>query len=68
MPSIFEGVDWTDMTEQEQVAKAIRDTMWKATRPCPSQAYIDSLPLTPMNLAAADAAIEALDRARGVLQ
>jgi hypothetical protein len=28
---------------------------------------IDSLPLTPLNLAAADAAIEALDRARGMV-
>lgn len=54
------------MTEQEQVARAIRDAMWKGIRPCPSQPYIDSLPLTPLNLAAADAAIEALDRARGV--
>ena len=66
------SVDWTDMTEIERVAKAIRDAKWQMIHPTkwsrkaapPSQAYADTLPLTKQNLAAAEAAIKALDEFR----
>jgi hypothetical protein len=56
--------DWTDMTALERVAKAIRDTEWSFCRTPPSRDYADSLPLTKMNLASAEAAIAELDRIR----
>lgn len=56
--------DWTDMTDIERVAKAIRDVEWQFSKPAPSQAYADSLPLTPMNLAAGKAALAVMEEMR----
>ena len=58
--------DWADMTEVEQVAKAIRDAEWAFIKPAPKQEYVDTLPLTRMNLTAAEAAIRALDEMRAM--
>jgi hypothetical protein len=58
------AVDWTDMSEVEEVAKAIRDTAWRFHEPAPSQAYIDTLPLTPCNLACGAAALARIDQLR----
>ena len=58
------GMDWTDMSELEEVARAIRDAAWSFLSPSPSQAYVDSLPLTPCNLACGAAALARIDKLR----
>lgn len=64
--------DWVDLTEQEAVAKAIRNASWANIRPTvhcqnaspPSRDYAESLPLTPFQLRIAEVAIETVDSFR----
>jgi hypothetical protein len=53
-----------DTTELERVARAIRDAEWQFIKPAPGRDYVDTLPLTPMNLAAAGAAIASMAERR----
>ena len=58
------SVEWIDMSELEEVSRAIRDASWQFLSPAPSQAYVDTLPLTPCNLACGAAALARIDKLR----